>query len=462
MQIPLFMVAAITLMAMAVAILIFRPYYWSGRGPAAPLPPGSLGLPVLGEYLQFQWTRKSNKPQRFFDERVGKCGHVFKTGLIGHPTVVATGPSGNRLILSNENKLVVGSWPTSLVKLIGRQSILSKSGDDYKRIPASLMAFLAPEALQNHVGKMSGVIQHHLDVKWKAQAEVKILPLLIEIVSLGAISIPFDFPGTRYRRAKLSRSKLDKILLSLLQKRKNDLLHAQTSTSYDQDLLSALLTVKGETGEDLTTQEIIDNISVLMHAGFDTTTSALTMMFKLLSSNKASYEKIAQEQLQILSSKGEGEEMTWEDTRKMKYTWQALQETMHIFPPIFGTFCRAVTDIKYDGYTIPSGWKLLWTVYSTHMKEEYFDKPEEFRPSRFAEEAKVRAHTYLPFGEGIRMCPGMEFAKMELVLIMHYFVRTFRDYSAVEPNEMITFDPLPFSCKRFPRQTRFSGLKCDI
>lgn len=59
-----------------------------------------------------------------------------------------------------------------------------------------------------------------------------------------------------------------------------------------------------------------------------------------------------------------GENLTVEDTKKMKYTWQVVRESMRLFPPIFGSFRKAIADIEYEGFTIPRGWKVLSAVDS--------------------------------------------------------------------------------------------------
>ncbi|KAH9299004.1 hypothetical protein KI387_030686 [Taxus chinensis] len=273
---------------------------------------------------------------------------------------------------------------------------------------------------------------------------------------MGLVSIPLDFPGTRFRKALYARSKLDEIMSSVIERRRSDLRSGAASS--DQDLLSVLLTFKDERGNSFADKEILDNFSFLLHALYDTTISPLTLIFKLLSSSPECYENIAQEQLGILGNKKDREEISWKDLKDMKYTWQAVQETLRMFPPVYGYIREALTDIDYDGYTIPKGWRILCSPHSTHSKAEYFDEPDEFRPSRFEDQGRhVAPYTFIPFGGGLRICAGWEFAKMEILLFMHHFVKTFSHFIPVDSNEKISRDPLPpipvngFSIKLFPR-----------
>jgi hypothetical protein len=59
-----------------------------------------------------------------------------------------------------------------------------------------------------------------------------------------------------------------------------------------------------------------------------------------------------------MSNKIAGDNLTLEDTKKMKYTWKVARESMRLFPPIFGSFRKAIADIEYEGFTIPRGWKV--------------------------------------------------------------------------------------------------------
>ena len=76
------------------------------------------------------------------------------------------------------------------------------------------------------------------------------------------------------------------------------------------------------------------------------------------------------------------------------------------------------------GYDVPQGTQVLVNAWARAHDESYWhDKPDEFRPERFEGEAATvdfrgTDFSFLPFGAGRRMCPGIVFglANVELAL----------------------------------------------
>jgi cytochrome P450 family 26 subfamily A len=84
---------------------------------------------------------------------------------------------------------------------------------------------------------------------------------------------------------------------------------------------------------------------------------------------------------------------------------------------------------------------LYWSASSTHKNPEYFSEPEKFDPSRF--EGKGPApYTFIPFGGGPMMCPGNEYARLEILVFMHNLVKRFK-FERLILDEKIVFDPTP-------------------
>uniref|UniRef100_A0A0E0LKU7 Cytochrome P450 n=1 Tax=Oryza punctata TaxID=4537 RepID=A0A0E0LKU7_ORYPU len=141
---------------------------------------------------------------------------------------------------------------------------------------------------------------------------------------------------------------------------------------------------------------------------------------------------------EIAKGKRNGEALTWEDVAKMKLSWCVAQETLRLVPPVFGSFRRAPIDIEFEGYTIPKGWQIFWASSVTHMNPAIFHEPSRFDGSAAA------PYSFVAFGGGPRICPGMELARVETLVTMHYLVRHFR-WKLCCGEEKSTFvrDPMP-------------------
>ena len=147
---------------------------------------------------------------------------------------------------------------------------------------------------------------------------------------------------------------------------------------------------------------------------------------------------------EIAKNKGDGEALTWDDLAKMKFTWRVALETLRLVPPVFGNFRRAIEDTEFDGYLIPKGWQVMWMAPTTHKDGSIFPEPDKFNPSRFENQAAsvVPQCSFVAFGGGPRICVGMEFARIETLVAMHYLVRRFRWKLCCKENTFVR-DPAP-------------------
>eukprot|EP01018_Ginkgo_biloba_P038255 Gb_01948 [translate_table: standard] len=142
---------------------------------------------------------------------------------------------------------------------------------------------------------------------------------------------------------------------------------AKGRASPEQDMLSYLLFNANENGNSFFDDDMKDNILHLLFIGHDTSSVTMAFLLKYLAPNPLCYEQVLQEQLEIARSMEERQLLKWEDLQNMKYSWRAIQETLRIQDLAKGDFCEAIVEFSYGGFTIPKGWKLHWTVNSTHI-----------------------------------------------------------------------------------------------
>lgn len=101
---------------------------------SSPLPPGSFGLPLVGETLSFLLDRN------FADKRRARYGDIFKTRLLGRPTVVLMGTEANQFVLSTHMDSFSwrDGWPGTFKELLG-ESLFLQEGDEHRRNRKLLM-----------------------------------------------------------------------------------------------------------------------------------------------------------------------------------------------------------------------------------------------------------------------------------------------------------------------------------
>lgn len=428
---------------------------------------------IIGESLEFLSAGWRGYPEKFvFDRMVKYSPECFKTSILGYLTAFLCGPSGNKFLFTNENKLVTVWWPEPVNKVFPT-SLQTDSNEEAKKMRRLLPQFFKPEALQRYIGIMDAVFQKQFGSWWEGNDEIYVFSLAkkhtfflacrlflsveepdhvarfadpFHLLGAGIVSIPIDFPGTPFNKAVKAAKVIRKELMVFIKQRKHDL--AMKKATPTQDILSHMLNVVDEDGKHLSDWDVADKILGLLIAGQDTLTAAMTFIVKYLAELPHIYDIVYKEQVEIAKSKAPGELLNWEDIQKMKQSWNVACEVMRLSPPLQGAFRQAITDFMYAGFTIPKGWKLYWSANSTHRDPECFPDPEKFDPTRF--EGKGPApYTFVPFGGGPRMCPGKEYARLVLLVFMHNAVTRFR-WEKVLPHEQIIVNPTPMPAKGLP------------
>ncbi|KAM0904020.1 hypothetical protein ACQ4PT_018289 [Festuca glaucescens] len=388
-------VVALLLTASAIAIhLLTR----AKKSCPANWPPGSLGLPVIGQTLGILRAMHVNSVDQWFGDRINRYGLVSKFSLFGKPTVLLAGPAANKFMFFSS--LLPPFVPLFAQRIIGEKNILSLHGDDHRRIRGALMEFLKQDMLKLYVKRIDAEVRHHLEENWAGRTTVTVLPLMKRLTFNIISALVFGLEASAVRDAFA-----DDVGCMLC--------------GHDCDPV--------EHGEQvLTHEEIVDNSLIAMIAGHDTASALMTFMIRHLANDPATLAALVQEHEEIARNKADGEALTWVDLSNMKFTWRVAQETLRIVPVVVANFKIALEDNEFGGYRIPKGWQVCWTASATHMDPSIFPEPAKFDPSRFENLSSTTPPcSFIGFGTGPRICPGMEFAKVQILVTMHYLVTHF-------------------------------------
>ena len=205
-----------------------------------------------------------------------------------------------------------------------------------------------------------------------------------------------------------------------------------------QDLLGLLLAAReAETDRRLTDAEVRDEVMTIMLAGHETSATALTWTLYLLGTHPDATRTVQDELERVL----DGSPPAVDALPRLQVTRAAAQEAMRLYPPVWAFDRRATGPDTVGGYDLPAGASISLCPYVTHRLPEFWERPDEFQPERFAAGATNRHEfAYLPFAAGPRGCIGEGFAMTEIVLVLATVLQRYE----LRPAPGLVVEPAPF------------------
>ncbi|GJQ79832.1 Cyp6a9, partial [Trypoxylus dichotomus] len=123
-------------------------------------------------------------------------------------------------------------------------------------------------------------------------------------------------------------------------------------------------------------------------------------------------------------------------------------ETLRKYPPLptLNRVCSSDYTIPNTNVTLRKGTKVFVSSLGMHRDEEYYPNPTKFDPERFSEENKTSrpAFSFLPFGEGPRICIGLRFGLMQVKTGLSMILNNYRITPEESDDYHICFDPKTF------------------
>uniref|UniRef100_A0A2N9G6B9 Cytochrome P450 n=1 Tax=Fagus sylvatica TaxID=28930 RepID=A0A2N9G6B9_FAGSY len=459
-----------TLGLCVVALLVICITHWiyKWRNPKCNgiLPPGSMGLPLIGETIQLIIPSYSLDVSPFIKKRLQRYGLVFRTSVAGRLVVVSADPEFNHFILQQEGKLVE-SWYLDLFAKVFKQGENRPDGGyihKYMRNLAlshfggeSLKAKLLPQ-LEELVNKTISTwsSQESIEVKCAAaemalhfgakqmfsyDPEKSSIDLTEKYInfSKGLLSFPLNIPGTAYHKCLEDHKKALNVMRDVLNKRLSS-----PDETHQGDVLDHL--IKDMKVENFLTEEFAVQLMFgLLFVSFDSLSATLTLAFKLLAENPTVLEELTAEHEAILKRReNPNSPITWEEYKSMTFTLYVINETLRLGSVTPGLIRRARKDIQVNGYIIPAGWAIMAVTSALQLDPNTFEDPLAFNPWRWKDvKANVISKHFLPFGGGMKQCAGAEYSRVLLSLFFHVLVTKYR-WTKIEGGDIVRTPILKF------------------
>ncbi|GHB42581.1 cytochrome P450 [Pseudovibrio japonicus] len=206
------------------------------------------------------------------------------------------------------------------------------------------------------------------------------------------------------KEAQLLRDEIRRLL--------SELVDEYTADRFGQhdDLCQRLLDARHpQSGLPFNRGQLVDHIATFCLAGHQTTSSALTWAFFILSQRPDYTEHIRRETDEVTS----GENLDYTHVSRLVFTRNIFREALRLYPPIAFISRMATEETMLGGQKIPRGALIIISPWVVHRHRAYWNHPDYFDPDRFERDDDPMPGAYMPFGVGPRVCTGASLAMVE-------------------------------------------------
>jgi retinoid hydroxylase len=398
--------------------------------------PGGRALPFIGEFFGLlRWK------EIYLNKQHERLGNVFKCQIFGRKFILFVSPEANRFVLKEAaDRLSAREGWKQLEPILTNDMLLLQDGAEHRTSRRLILPVFHHQAIASYFETMQAIVSDTV-ADWGKQGtidldrELRKLTLTVAVriflgsenrsdlvrvrdlfatmmANMNRVLFAWDLPFTNYGRGLAARREIVTYVRKFIHERqqKGDLDDAK-------DVLGLLLHTVYEDGRKFTETQIINQAIGFLFAAHETTSTLMDWVIFELGNRPEWREKLRTEYQQIIGNNS----IQIQHLRQLTNTTNILKEGERLYPPVPFLFRGVTTEIEFGGYKIPSGWTIGISPSLCHRLPELYREPDRFDPDRFAaprEEDKQHPFALVGFGGGVHSCIGMEFAQMEMKLIL--------------------------------------------
>jgi cytochrome P450 len=325
--------------------------------------------------------------------------------------------------------------------ILGPNSVLTTVGERHMRQRKLLLPAFHGDAVQRYIEMITRVAEREID-RWPVGKPFALAPRMqavtLDVIMAGVFGIEGrPAPGTvehrirqTIRRLLLASTNLlfelvelyqlgrpdphgpIKWMLSIVDRQLYPAIRERRAAGVKpeaNDVLSLLLQARDEQGNELTDEELRDQVVSLVLAGHETTANSLAWTFERLLRSPAAYDRLRE----LVRS---GDELA------DGYVEATICEGMRVRPVIPLIVRMVKRPWQLGHYVVPADTPVAVSIVALHHREDVYPDPHAFRPERFVDH-KPGTYTWIPFGGGIRRCLGASLAMAEQRVVLREIAR---------------------------------------
>jgi cytochrome P450 len=155
--------------------------------------------------------------------------------------------------------------------------------------------------------------------------------------------------------------------------------------------------------------------------------------------------EVAREARELWGSSSEARSVSLADLSKFELLDKVLKETARLYPVAGFTARDCLVDCEVEGLRISRGTMIMLDITAAHVHPDHWENPGVFDVSRWDEgkPAPTRG-SYVPFGEGPKVCIGQTFAKTSMKVTISKLLAEFelvREVKDIKSSFTLTLTP---------------------
>ncbi|CAG8702672.1 3339_t:CDS:2 [Cetraspora pellucida] len=244
---------------------------------------------------------------------------------------------------------------------------------------------------------------------------------------------PFTFLNSKYL---YNINWLNEYFINIVKLRRKEIENTPKGETLSSDILTSLIcsnthlstqfgTENDEYGRPMTDEEIMRVTIEAITSSTNPLGSGISFTVYNIAKNPAVQSKVHDEIDRVLG-KDMNRPVTYDDIIKLDYLEACIKESLRLTPVVPFIFKASDKEDTVAGLKWKAQQEFFIHIYYIHKSKAHWHDPESFIPERFLGNENIEESSHLPFGGGLRTCPGRHIALTSAAIFLTLILRKYK------------------------------------